>query len=610
MTQINNRAEPVDVKKPEKQPQKQKYFKLTFNELLNVLCTATIPIAIVIYTTITRDQQTQAARERSQFDLKQASELQQQQIYNRFIDDIYTLHRGGELNNTSRPWVFANARHRAAHLQWDVSRKAHALQFLKEKELIGRQQCETGCELKQFDDIIQLNGLNLDNVHLTSQTDTVNQLNMKCVQFEQVSMTNATFSFVNLNGASFNGSRLNGVKFEGSTLVCATFNGTELDGTDFGDSNLTNAQFVNVDLSTAKLTKSQRHQAKLENTIMSNTRVSDGTTHFLSTVDIPNTSVRNTTTNTLSISPCAIWNENGTTIAGNANDLEGSDLSSLKQPHGIFVDLDDNNTLYVADLGNKRILKFKQGEMIGQAVADNFTRPVSVFVDNDNNLYVADTGKVLKFRPNTSVGVTVAGGNDVGSGLYQLSNHTPGLMMDQDNNLYISEHENHRIVKWEPNAQTGILIAGKTNMTGNDSIRLNYPQTIFVDSIHNALYVVDQANSRIQRFHPIGNNSGETVSGSDTEGNSLFKLKNPIGIVVDSDENIYITDNGNDRIVKWMARNYTAGGVCIVGRCKSGGRQSNELRAPFDLKFDSDGNLIVSQTNSIQKFAIIRNRCD
>ncbi|CAF0977567.1 unnamed protein product [Didymodactylos carnosus] len=514
--------------------------------------------------------------------------------------------------------------YRAAHLQWDVVRKAHALQFLKEKGLIGKQERITGCELQQLIDIIRLNQLNLDNLYLLSQTGSLNQLNMKCVQFEQVSMTNATFSFVDLNGASFDGSRLNGVKFEGSSLICANFNGTELDGTDFGDSNLTDAQFINVNLSTAKLTENQRYQAKFENSTMSNTTVSDGTTHSPSTVDMPSTSdvetsidtvatankVRNIITNTLNISPCATRNKNGTTIAGNPNGSEGSDLSSLKGPRGILVDLGDSNTLYVVDEGNKRILKFKQGEINGQAVAENLTRPVGVFIDNDKNLYVGHSGKVLKFRPNTSVGVIVAGGNGVGSGLHQLSIHTPGLMIDQNNNLYVSEHENHRIVKWEPNAQTGILIAGKTNSKGKDSIRLNFPQAIVVDSIHNALYVADCVNSRIQRFHPIGDTSGETVAGNGTEGNSLFQLWYPTGIIVDSDENIYIADNGNDRIVKWMARNYTAGGVCIAGRCESGGRQPHELRASFDLKFDSDRNLIVSQTNSIQKFEIIRNQCN
>ncbi|CAF4446248.1 unnamed protein product, partial [Didymodactylos carnosus] len=101
--------------------------------LLTILCAATVPIAIGIYTTITTDRQRQAAEERRQFDLKQATELQQQQIHNDFIDNIYTLHRDGKLNEISKPWAFAKACYRAAHRQWDPVRKAHVLQFLKER---------------------------------------------------------------------------------------------------------------------------------------------------------------------------------------------------------------------------------------------------------------------------------------------------------------------------------------------------------------------------------------------------------------------------------------------------------------------------------------------
>ncbi|CAF1559538.1 unnamed protein product, partial [Didymodactylos carnosus] len=275
-TESNYRLEQVKQVATKPATKKQKYFKLTFHELLTILCAAAVPIAIGIYTTITTDRQTKAAKERRQFDLKQATELQQRQIYNDFIDNIYTLHRDDELNETSKPWAFANARYKlrgriVAYRQWDAGRKAHALQFLKEKGLIGREQCTTGCEVKQLVDIIRLNELDLDNVQLTSQTGSLNKLNMKCVQFDQVSMVNASFNFVNLNGASFDGSRLNGAKFKGSSLICASFNGTELQGTDFGDSDLRGAQFINVNLSMAEITSDQMQQAICHNTITNGT---------------------------------------------------------------------------------------------------------------------------------------------------------------------------------------------------------------------------------------------------------------------------------------------------------------------------------------------------
>ncbi|CAF0983507.1 unnamed protein product [Didymodactylos carnosus] len=280
---LTGASPPVEVIGMKKSVTKQeKYFKLTFNELLSVLCAAAVPIAIGVYAVITTHQQTKLTKERRQFDLGQAAEQRQQEVYDQFINDMYTFDKDGQLNDSAKPWAFANARHWAAHQQWDVEWKVQALLFLKKKDLIGRQCCRTGDQIERFDDIIRLNELNFDNMHLKSQTGELNPLNMKCVRFDQVSMTGALFSFVNLAGASFDGSRLNGMKFEKSSFVGACFNGTELHNTDFSNSNLQGAQFDNVDLSTAKLTQDQLQQGIFQNTIMPNGTASRPTTSTIS----------------------------------------------------------------------------------------------------------------------------------------------------------------------------------------------------------------------------------------------------------------------------------------------------------------------------------------
>ncbi len=65
-----------------------------------------------------------------------------------------------------------------------------------------------------------------------------------------------------------------------------------------------------------------------------------------------------------------------------------------------------------------------------------------------------------------------------------------------------------------------------------------------------------------------------------------------------------MADYGNSRIMQWTT-NYTAGGVCIVG-CGATGTGANQLFGPRDLKFDSSGNLYVSDqgNNRVQKFMI------
>jgi hypothetical protein len=57
--------------------------------------------------------------------------------------------------------------------------------------------------------------------------------------------------------------------------------------------------------------------------------------------------------------------------------------------------------------------------------------------------------------------------------------------------------------------------------------------------------------------------------------------------------------------MKWTS-NYTAGGSCIAGCSTTAGTGASQLNSPRDLGFDSQGNLYVSDqsNNRIQKFAI------
>ena len=255
---------------------KHKYCHLTLKDLLSILIGIAIPVAIGAYGAVTNDQTQKTARltadeqqriaaERRVFDIQRATDLHQQQLYKDFLDTMYVFHRGGQLNDSANPWAFANARYRSVHREFDPVRKVQALMFLKEKQMIGRRTCITGCEEKNIDDIIRLNGMNFDNLNLVSETGGLNALNLSCIQFDGISMINANFSQANLNGVTFSNSRLDGAKFNEIAFNCTRFENTEMSGVDFGGSNLSGAVFVNTDLSTAKLTPDQREQARFEN---------------------------------------------------------------------------------------------------------------------------------------------------------------------------------------------------------------------------------------------------------------------------------------------------------------------------------------------------------
>ncbi|CAF1065997.1 unnamed protein product [Adineta steineri] len=271
---------------------KRVFWHFTFKDILTILCSAAIPIALAIYTAIGSEQQKQQDEKKQNFNLEQSRELRQQTLYDEFINNIFKLDNYGYLKEKKNPWAFANAYYRAADRQWDTIRKADVIQFLKEKQLIGRNNCTNGCKTTNLVDIIRLNELNLDNIRLASQTGVLNKLNLQCISFDQVSMSNAIFSFASLNGASFDGGRLDKVKFDSSSLLCASFNGVNLSEADFGNSNLTGAQFSNSDMSGAKLTEDQIKQASFHNVTMPNGKKSKAT---------PSTTIKEPITQTTTI---------------------------------------------------------------------------------------------------------------------------------------------------------------------------------------------------------------------------------------------------------------------------------------------------------------------
>ncbi|CAF5224208.1 unnamed protein product, partial [Rotaria magnacalcarata] len=92
-------------------------------------------------------------------------------------------------------------------------------------------------------------------------------------------------------------------------------------------------------------------------------------------------------------------------------------------------------------------------------------------------------------------------------------------------------------------------------------------------------------------------------AGGQGEGNGLTQLPCPLGLVVDQLGTIYVTDDGNHRIMRWP-KGATQGSVIVGGN--GGGGQSNQLNGPVGLSFDRHGNLYVVDygNHRVQKFNI------
>jgi sugar lactone lactonase YvrE len=107
-------------------------------------------------------------------------------------------------------------------------------------------------------------------------------------------------------------------------------------------------------------------------------------------------------------------------------------------------------------------------------------------------------------------------------------------------------------------------VAGASGGTsGIAANMLSCPYGLTMDS-SNSLYIPDYSNNRIQRWMANAS-TGTTVSGQSNgaSGASSTALFQPVGIVLDSSDNMYFTDRGNHRVVFWD--NGASNGTTIAG---------------------------------------------
>jgi sugar lactone lactonase YvrE len=300
----------------------------------------------------------------------------------------------------------------------------------------------------------------------------------------------------------------------------------------------------------------------------------------------------------IDIHPNAKWQQNGLTMAGGNG--YGNEINQLLDPFGLYVD--DDQTVYVADWGNHRIMEWKSGVTSGQVVAgengqgseaDQLYDPTDVIVDKErDSLIICDYSnkRVVRWpRRNGTSGETIISNIDC-----------MGLTMDENGSLYVTDVEKDEVRRYRRGESQGTLVAGG-NGRGDRLDQLFYPIYIFVDRDH-SVYVADWGNHRVMKWAE-GAKQGIVVAGGQGQGNGLTQLSYPRGVVVDQLGTVYVAEEENDRITRWV-QGATQGSVIIGGN--SGGGQSNQLNCPFGLSFDRHGNLYVADyyNDRVQKFNI------
>ena len=122
------------------------------------------------------------------------------------------------------------------------------------------------------------------------------------------------------------------------------------------------------------------------------------------------------------------------------------------------------------------------------------------------------------------------------------------------------------VLRWN---STGITIAGVTSVIGTDNMHLNLPIDFALD-YKSTMFIVDRSNHRIQKY-ARGSMNGTTVAGfgNGTSGTLPDGLVLPNHVIVDDEENLYISTQGTHKVLSW-SRNALSGIVVAgIGKKKS-----------------------------------------
>ena len=215
---------------------------------------------------------------------------------------------------------------------------------------------------------------------------------------------------------------------------------------------------------------------------------------------------------------------------------KGTNNITFSQNFGLAIT--DDGCILVADLGNHRIQKISMDGQYVTSVGSNGNEP-------------------LKFNGPAGIAISPV-----------------------KKRIYIAEHNGHRVQVLNPDL-TFCRVFGKEG-TGNGEFK--YPHNIAIDS-EGLVYVADYNNHRIQKF----THDGQYLSQFGNEGTGPGQLKSPSGITIDNAGLVYVSE-----ILNSCVSVFTTDGAFVRTFGEKGINEDQFNRPNIGMTFDKDGLLYIS----------------
>lgn len=272
--------------------------------------------------------------------------------------------------------------------------------------------------------------------------------------------------------------------------------------------------------------------------------------------------------------------------------LNGSvEVARFSLPWYIYID--DLDNIYVTD--NNGIRRIDPGGNVTTFSVDNVQ--IKGFTFLEDRIFISDfnSNKILEVIGNIAAGFTTKPYIDTAF----IQPH--GIVFDGEANLYVAEKFNNKILKITPDLEVTVF-AGSGEEGGLDGVgesaQFSFPNNVFID--HQQNIIVTEENHRIRSISPNGvvtTIAGGTFGFQNGVGTEA-RFKTPRGVVCDTEGNLYVADAFNNSIRKIAPNGLVsllAGNPFVVsnGPVDGPGEDARFLE-PNGIAIDSNGDLFVT----------------
>ncbi len=149
--------------------------------------------------------------------------------------------------------------------------------------------------------------------------------------------------------------------------------------------------------------------------------------------------------------------------------------------------------------------------------------------------------------------------------------NTPyGIHIDVSGRLWVADSGNHRVLMFQGATSLGLgatadLVLGQPNFTtvvaGTTAAKMNTPWSVFVDAEDN-LWVADSGNHRVLKFASVStlangasatNVLGQPNFVTTTSNTNAVKMSFPSGVTIDTAGRLWVADQNNHRVLRFDA---------------------------------------------------------